>query len=221
MPFDENLILRGKYTTAVIDLEPTEAVAVSLTVNSDGAKCLDLKETGAKGMAAVLTVPAEPTTYADILTAIIEASDHLDRNWATVADFPVLNALMRKIKLTATTAFVASDIGKTITKDTSLDAGVILTIDEALFTEGGSGYILLSMIDSADLFTLDANVGLTTDGTGAGDLTASGLAVPTVGESIVRFTTDKRYVRGKYTVSTGGNFGKVEVLLAYHPFKTL
>lgn len=221
MAFDELGILRGKYTTAVIDLEPTEAAAVSLTVNSDGAKCLDIRQTGAKGLAAVMVVPAEATTYADTLTAIIEASNALDRGWETIAAFPVLHALMRKIKVIATTAFVAADIAQNIVEGTTSGAGLLLAFDDALLAIDGVGYCLFSMIDSADLFdSLTETV--TSAGTGVGTEQGElGLVVPVVGVSIARFATDKRYIRGKYTVSTGGNFGKVEVMVAAHPFKNL
>lgn len=218
MPFDALTILRGlnnAATPVLVNLDKDEVQAVVVTPNADGAYVVDLKKTAKKGLAIVMVLPTEPVDYGHTLTTLIEESDHLERNWQTLVTFPVINALMRKIKLTATTAFEDTDIGKTITKDTSLDAGVILKIDQALFTEGGVGEILLSMVDAADLFTLDANVGLTTNGVGAGDLLASGIAVPTKGVYIRRIVSSKRYIRGKYTttVDAGANFGKVQVLV--------
>lgn len=229
MPFDNSLILRD----GTVDLAVAEATAppTLLTADAYGAKCLDLKETAVKGLAAVMVVPSvhatlatEPITYADTLDVSIQVSDHLARNWETLTSFPLLHALMRKIKLSSTIAFIDGDIGETIIKATSLDAGVILEIDQALLTAGGIGYILLSMIDLNDLFTLDANTVLDctgSGGTGTGVLLASGEAVSTCGVFVVRFATDKRYARAFCTTGASGHFYGTQIMLSPYPFKRL
>jgi len=209
--FDALLMLRD----GLVDLDENEAAvpAFSLVKNADGARCADIREMGPKGMSVVMNIPAEPTTYADTLTAIIQASDHLDRNWQTIADFPILYALMRKIKVKATTAFLATDIGQNIVESTSSDAGLLLAYDEALATIGGIGYCLYGMIDLNDLFDGKTET-VTSAGDGIGtEQGEDAIVVPTVGVHVVRFATDKRYIRGKFTVTASGNFGKVSCLI--------
>lgn len=215
MPFDTLGILRN----GLVALAPAEAAAVAVTVDANGAYAVDIKQTGVRGLAAVMFLPTEPTTYADTLTASIEASDHLDRNWETVASFPVLTALVRKVKLIATTGFAIADITGTMLEGTTSDAGVVLAYDEALATADGIGYVTYAMVDALDIFaslTETVTAGTTGVGTEQGEVA---LVVPTVGIYVARFATDKRYVRGLYTVSAGGAFGLVACFLGDQDFQ--
>ena len=226
MAFDALNILRGLYGDVLVDLDSAEVVAISTTVNTDGAKCLDLKETGARGLSAVMTLPSAPTTYQNKLTAIIQASDALAGNWETIADFPVLYSYLRRVPVKATVAAaVEADVGKKLTESAgTLDSGVIVHIDPALYALNGTGYILVAMDDAGDIFAGPAEALIATGGTFSGVETAAA-DVPAglqhgPGDYVVKFATDKRYVRGKYT-AVATNWGKVQVLVSPYPFKTL
>ena len=78
MPFDANLVLIDGTIDVDSDTAATFAVATStIRVTANGAAVLDIKETGFKGLAAVLIIPAL-TSSTDYLTATIQASDEED-----------------------------------------------------------------------------------------------------------------------------------------------
>lgn len=219
MPFDADLLLRD----GLVDLDASEALATSTTRNDDGAVVLDLKETGASGMSAIMTLPTAPTTYEDTLTVLIQESESLDRNWRTVGAFEVVQALLYRLRdCTATTAFVAADVTtpRVLTATGDGATGKIWKVDQELFTVGGVGDIYVIMVDAADVY-----------GTASDTLTAtSGTGVATqgpIGESwrqkilVCRFGTTQRYLRHSATVSSGGNFGKVLIGLQGHAFRTI
>ena len=214
----------GIIRDGTVDLDASEALAIALTANADGAKVLDIKETGAFGLAAVMYLPSTPTTYADTLTVHIQASDELAGNYVTIASFPVLYTYLWKVPIVAdTAAAVEADIGLKLTGGATADTGVIVHIDDALFTLNGEGYIICAQDDVGDTFddddeALTAATG-TLDGTQNG---AVGAEVTDIGElakysapgtHVVRFSTDKRYIRGHFTASAGSNFGKALVVI--------
>ncbi len=217
--FDANLILKGEYSSALVEVDQSDAVADSVSVaNSDGNLIVDLKKTGLKGLACVVIFTAISGTapYDDELVIEIQESDHLDREWQTNVTFPTVHNYVRKIWVTATTAFVAADqtTPRALTETTSTDSGQILYIGQNLFTIGGTDYILVEMDDSGDLFdeavgTVETATGGTGVGTKAKDTEIPPQFVP--GTMIRRFTTDKRYVRAKCTADDG--IGTVWILL--------
>jgi hypothetical protein len=221
MNFDAEMLLRD----GLVDLDASEAVAISLTRNADGAVALDLRKTAAKGMAAVMILPSAPTTYADTLTALIQQSDALEGNWETIAAFPVLSALLWKVpSLASVAAAVEADLGKLLTGGSTGDTGAIVHIDPALYALNGEGFITVSQVDIGDVFdnTSEAITAATGTFSGVVNGVAGSVAVQVgPGIYVARFAATKQYLRGKYTVSAGGNFGKVLVGLSYHPFKTV
>jgi hypothetical protein len=221
MPFDSLLILRD----GTVDLDPNEVVAISTTRNADGSVVLDLKETGVKGLAAVMILPTAPTTYADTLTVHIQESDALAGSYVTIASFPVLYTYVRKIPASASVAAaVEADIGQVLTGGTTGDTGVIIAIDNSLFTLNGTGYIYVAMAGADDLFD-NTSEAITSASTFSG--VVNGAASTTSVEHgapntyIVRFSSTKRYIRGSYTVSAGGNFKKAFVGLTPWAFDRL
>lgn len=221
MPFDADLILRD----GLVDLDANEAAAVATTVNADGAYALDLKKTAVKGMAAVIVLPTAPTTYADTLAVSIQESDHVDGDYKTIASFPTLYAMMRRIKASASVAAaVIGDIGQVLTGGTTTDTGEIRFIEEALYTLNGKGYIYVTMQGADDLFD-DDDEAITSAGTFSGVVDGEAAVVSTFLSGanfyVCRFASNKRYIRGLFTASAGSNFGKVFCGLTPYPFDTL
>lgn len=211
MPFDAELILKGLYSGALVDIDESDAVAVSETVNSDGNGVVDIKKTGAKGLAAVvcLTEEADANAYSDETTIEIQASDELDRGWETVATFPTLRSHLILLEdCIATTGFVAADATtpRVLTATTDGATGLIVAFDEALKEIDGIGDILVEMQDDADLYATVADTLTATSGTG---VATQGSKVGKKhswiqhqpGVHIVRFATNKRYVRCKVTAA--------------------
>lgn len=215
--FDDELILKD----GSVALDANDVAAVLLTVNSDGNYALEIKKTGKTGLYAVMICPSAPTTYVDTLTVAIQASHHFTDGWETVASFPVLYALMRYMEVTATTAFVSTDIGLvlTATTDSASDGGVIIDFDKALLTVGGKGTMLVQMSDANDDYSTAGDIVTATAGTGVGTITAAGVLTKerSYGIYVVRFQTDREYVRGLFTVSAGGAWGLTEAYITNSP----
>ncbi len=214
MPFDVDLTL----IDGSVALTPTsDAEIASETVDGYGKVVLDIRKTGNRGLMAVLACPSAPTTYQDTLTAVLQHSHHVADGWADLASFPVLYALVRRVRCTAITAFVATDIGLvlTATTDSASDGGVILDFDPALLAVGGEGDILVQMSDANDDYSTAGDTLTATTGTGVGTQGAAAALDParSYGLYVVRFQTEKRYVRPSVTVSTGGSWGLVQMLL--------
>jgi hypothetical protein len=217
----ENILIDG----TIVLTPSTDTPAVSTTRDAaTGGAVIDLKKTGYKGLCAVLTVPSKPTTYDDTLTVYIEESDVVGeptslKNWQPVAYFPIVNAMLRVLDVTATTAFVDSDTGRvlTATTDSASDGGHIVWFDPALKTIGGKGKVVVSMSDANDDFSTAGDTVTATSGTGVGTQGAASVVFPEGGGIpgcfTTRFTATKRYVRANATVSTGGSYGLVSVML--------
>lgn len=144
MAFDANLILLD----GSVDLdEAHDTPATTVARDANGAAVIDLKETGVKGLAAVLVMIDDADGAADTLTAFLEVSDAVD---------------------------FASGINK---------------LGSFGIAEATSGVIV-------------------------------GSEAPAI--AILRFATDKRYVRLNATVgTTPDDFHTVMCLLSPYPFKTL
>ena len=215
MPYDAKMILRGKYSSAYVNLDESDVAPTSLTVNSDGNVCIDLgvSGTGPKGLDCILILHDQPTTYADTLTASICDSDHLDGGWQTVMYYPVLYAYMRELVVTATVAFDASDdYGQVLTASGGGDTGVIREISRNLMTIGGVGKIWVEMADAGDTYATE-NDTLTSAVTGEATMIGTGRVIQTPRTMVRRFSTWKRYIRPTLTVSAGGDFGDVDMLV--------
>ena len=216
----------GMLIDGTIVLSPTtDTPAISLTRDAaTGGAVVDLRKTGEKGLCAVMTCPLKPTTYVDSLTGLIQQSDILGEptglsTWETIASFPIVYALLREMEVTATTAFVAADIGAVIaaTTDSASDAGVMVWFDPALLAIGGVGKMVVQMSDVNDDYSTAGDT-VTSADTGVGTQTAASTVSPLTSAGIpgvyaVRFQASKRYLRASLTVSAGGSYGLVSVLL--------
>ncbi|GAH50862.1 unnamed protein product [marine sediment metagenome] len=122
------------------------------------------------------------------------------------------------MEATATQVFVVADIGKVlISTDDANAVGKVVSFDQSLCHVGGYGTIVTVMQTAADVYDKAGDT-LTVTGA-AGGIATQGLAdrvKPTKGIYIRRLITDKRYIRGEYTIvntSTGANFGKMQLLI--------
>lgn len=227
MAFDSLGILKGKYEGALIATDESDVAPTSLTVNDDGNKVIEVNETGAKGLVAVviLTEEADANSYSDETTIEIQASDELDRGWEAAGKSGILRSHLILLKgCTATTGFVAADATtpRVLTATTDTATGLIVAFDEALKTVGGVGDILVEMQDSADLYATAGDTLTATSGTGVATQGVAGTKLGVQhqpGVHAIRFATDKRYVRA--AVTAADNIGKCWILLASNVFKTL
>ena len=102
MPFDANLVLIDGTIDVDSDTATTFAVPTSTTrLTATGAAVLDIKETGVKGLAAVLVIPALSSST-DYLTATIQISDEEDfansvYNLQEVVKFDIAAATLGRI----------------------------------------------------------------------------------------------------------------------------
>jgi len=220
MPYDANLVLRGQYGGAYVDLDENDVSPTSMTVNTDGNMVVDLGPlgTGPTGLDCVVILHDQATTYQNTLDIVICDSDHIDGGWAALLTFPRIYTYMRELMVTATTAFDASDdIGQVLTATTNFATGVIREISRNLMTIGGTGKIFVEMQDANDTYATAGDI-VTSAVTGVGTLVGVG-RVPnwsSGGRTLVRrFSTPKRYLRftGTGAVSAGGNFGDVDILV--------
>jgi hypothetical protein len=233
MAFDALGILKGLYAGALVSIDEADAPATSITAaNTDGNIAVDLRETGAKGLAAVMILngfgAGESALFINTDKAIVtvEASDSLLANWQTVATFPTLwGGNQLQLSLTATTGFVYSDIGKLMTQETTADTGYLTYFDPALATIGGIGNVRIAVVDAADVFNEaagktvnNAGTGRATKTLGAGNTTA--VTADNTGIFVVRFATDKKYVRCNCTGVLDA-MGTGWILLTDNAFKTL
>lgn len=215
MPFDALNILRGQYDGAYVDLDENDTAPTSLTVNNDGNICIDLGSSGsgAKGLDCILILHDQPTDYQNILTAQICDSDHLDAGWQSVMFYPIIYAYMREVIATATTAFDASDdYGQILTATTDTATGVIRQFSRNLTTIGGTGKIWVEMQDAGDTYGENGDI-LTSAVTGVATQVGVSKVIMTPLILVRRFSTWKRYIRPTLTVTAGGNFGDVDMLV--------
>jgi len=228
MPYDANLVLRGKYgatvaAAAYVDLDSSDAAATGLAVastvsfNDDGNSVVDLGDhgTGPLGMDCIIIQHDQATSYTNYADYVIEDSDHLAGGWQSLLTFPRVYAYIIELTLTCTTAYVPStDIGQVATETS--DVGVIRAISRKLLTVGGIGKLFVEMQGSGDLYDTADQAVTTTTGTGAGTMIGVG-RVPNWSSGgltmVRRFSTPKRYIRLGADAPNGGNFGDVDVLV--------
>ncbi|KKN75146.1 hypothetical protein LCGC14_0383050 [marine sediment metagenome] len=228
MVFDNELVLRDD----TADLDSSEVVAVALAVNSDGARVADLNSRvrprgdseGVIHLTATLTLPGAPSTYQVNLALNIQQSDNLGFGWETIASFPTLYSFTRMISVTVTTAFVAADIGGTLTGQSTNDTGTLRWMHPDALTVGKVANLIINMDAVGDVFD-NASEEVRAGTTGIGNMTKIGFVEvkPRLGGpgTFTRgFSVTKRYLRGNWTAS-GGNFGKAQLMLSPYPFKTI
>lgn len=228
MAFDALGILKGLYSAALVPVDESDAVPISLTANSDGNAVVDLKKTGAKGLAAVLIFTAISSTapYSDEGTIAIEASDELDRGWMVVAQFKRIHPYLWVLKdCVATTGFVALDATtpRVLTATGDGATGLIVSFDEALKTIDGVGDIVIEQQDVNDVYATAGDTLTATSGTGVATQGGKGEAVvPQMvpGIDVVRFSTDKRYIRCQCT-DVEDELGTAWILLTDAAFVTI
>ena len=215
MPYDANLVLRGHYNGAYVDLDENDAAATSLTVNADGNVVVDLLDhgTGALGLDCIVVMHDQPTDYQDTCQIVVCDSDHLTDGWSTILQFPVVYAYMREVIVTATTAFDATDIGLVFTATTGTDTGILRQFSRKLLTVGGTGKCWVEMQDAGDTYATAGDIVTCTTGVGVGTITQVGRVIQTPLTMVRRFSTPKRYIRCTNTISAGGNFGDVDILV--------
>lgn len=217
MPYDANLVLRGHYSGAYVDLDENDAASTSLTVNTDGNLVVDLLDhgSGALGLDCVVILHDTPTTYQDTGDIVIQDSDHLTDGWGNLLSFPRLYCYMREVIVVATTAFLGTDIGLVFTATTGTDTGVLRQFSRKLLAVGGSGKCWVEMQDSADTYATALDIVTCTAGAGVGTIAAggNGRVIQAPMTVVRRFSTPKRYLRCSNTISAGGNFGDVDILV--------
>lgn len=224
MPYDKNLILRGKYgatlaDAAYVDLDSSDSAATSLASattgagNDDGNSVVDLYDhgTGVLGMDCVIILHDQPTTYQNYADFVIEDSDHLTDGWQSLLTFPTIYAYMVEVVCTATVAFIGTDIGLVFTQ--SGNEGIIREFSRKLLTIGGTGKVFVEMQDSGDAYATANQTVVATSGTGEATMVGAGRAVQSPLTMVRRFSTPKRYIRLGADAPDGGNFGDVDVLV--------
>jgi len=216
MPYDANLVLRGHYAGAYVDLDENDAVATSPTVNSDGNGVVDLgvAGSGALGLDCIVLLHDDPTTYLDTCDIIIQDSDHLTDGWQNLLSFPRLYCYMREVLVTdAATAFLGTDIGLVLTATANGAVGNIREISRNLLVKNAAGKIFVEMTGAGDTYATVGDTLTATAGTGVGIQGAAARRIQTMVTLVRRFSTPKRYIRCSITVSAGGNFGDVDILV--------
>lgn len=223
MPFDANLVLRGPLATgAYSDLVTGDTSAVSLDINSDGNKVIDLGPhgTGAKGIDIVVILHDTFIDYRATLVVQVCDSDHVAGGWELNLEFPTLYPHTREIICTATTGFVAAaantDFGVALV-DTGTGgmAGLIRAFSRKLLTVGGVGKIWVAMQDLNDTYPTNADT-LTSAGTGIATQIGASRLIQQNGFTMVRrMSTPRRYIRCTAVATDGAitaNFGDVDIL---------
>ena len=127
------------------------------------------------------------------------------------------------MEINPTTAFLSSDIGlvATATTDSASDGGIIKDFSRNLLTIGVKGAMYVQMSDANDDYSTAGDIITATSGTGVGTCTAAGVLTKerSYGIYVVRFATDRKYVRSKTTVSAGGSWGLTEIYITNSPPK--
>jgi len=231
MAFDALGILKGLYSGALVSIDEADVAAISLTPNSGGNVLVDLRESRAKGLTAVMCLlgfeAGESALFINTDKAVvtIQESDSMVSNWQTIATFPTLYNNVLEFSITATTGFVQADIGQLVTQETTADTGYLIWFDPALAAIGGVGNIRVAIVDAGDVFNEAAGKTVNSAGTGRSTKTLGAgntVAVPPMipGVYMVRFATDKRYVRCNCAGVTDA-MGKGWIMLQPDAFKVL
>lgn len=235
MAFDAKNILKGLNnagTPVLVSIDEADVAAIAVTPNADGNSVVDIRKTGVKGLAAVMILlgfeTGESALFINTDKAIVnlEASDSLVSNWERIATFPTLyGANQLRLSVTATTGFSQSDIGTLVTQETTADTGYLTWFDPVLAVAGGVGDIVIQPVDSGDVFNEAAGVTINTAGGestktyGAGTTYSVTSDIP--GIYVVRFATNKRYIRCNCLATVEDAIGKGWILLTDNAFVTI
>ena len=121
---------------------------------------------------------------------------------------------MREVIVTSTTAFLGTDIGLVFTATTNGAVGVLRQFSRLLLTPaGGTGKCWVAMTGAGDTYATDGDTVTCTAGTGVGTVVVPGRTINPPYTLFRRLYTPKRYLRCSNTISAGGNFGDVDILL--------
>lgn len=215
MAYDADLVLRGKYSGAYVDLVNGDSAPTTIAVNSAGNSVIDLGPigTGALGLDCIVILHDTPTTYQDTLDIVIQDSDHLTDGWQAMMTFPRIYCYMREVIVTATTAFLATDIELVFTATTNGAVGVLREFSRNLLVTGGVGKCWVEMQSAADTYATSGDIVSCTLGTGRGTVAVVGRAIMVPLVLVRRFSTWKRYIRCSNTAHAGSNFGDVDILV--------
>jgi len=233
MPFDADTIF---YDGSTFFKYNNETPAVTTVRDGYGKRVLDIRETGVKGLAAVMLVPLANVSYGNTLDAFIEHSDRPEFNWEGLAMFPRIYTYIRRVPAKTTTPPVEADVGKYLYGGTTNDDGIITHFAPELYVANGVGYIEIAMVAAGDVFD-NTSEALTVKAEAAGG-GASGTFVGVVngvaadapdsiqhsGIYVVRFATKKRYLRFHGNCLPGGNganFHGIRVFLTPYPYETI
>jgi len=231
MPFDAEMLLLDGTANLAKNYTPP----VSLTTGAYGAYVRDIRETGEKGLAAILMLPLASVSYTNKMVSSIEVSDSVTFGWETIASFPTFYQYIRRVPALTTTAPVEADVGKWLYGGSTNDDGKVVWFDPALSVAStGAGYIYIAMEAAGDVFD-NTSEALTIKAAAAGGGAAgtfvgvvNGVAAdaPDIIQPggkiyVVRFATAKRYVRfnATCTPSAYANFHGVVVGLTSSGFK--
>lgn len=219
MPYDANLVLRGLYGGAYVDLDDADVAPTTIAVNDDGNAVIDLGPhgTGAKGLDVIVIFHDSSIDYLDTLDIQVCDSDHIAGGWELNLEFPRIYPYTREIIATATTAFTAAaDFGVDLTNALTGMDGHIIAFSRELLTVGGTGKIWVAMQDAGDTYNLAGDT-LTSDGGGVCTQGAASRLIQQSGFTMVRrLSTPRRYIRPTCVAtqnSADANFGDVDILV--------
>lgn len=153
MAFDADLVLIDGTIDVDSDDAATFVAATSLTrSDTTGAAVLDIKETGVRGLAAVLIIPAL-TSAADYLVATIQVSDEVDfansvLNLQEVVKFDVAAATLGRILASECTA------GLTVVRRFTTDKRYVRAVITPTKSGGSGSFSTLQILVSPYPFNI-------------------------------------------------------------------
>ena len=214
MAYDADLVLRGQYDSAYVDLVTGDTAASTETVEATGNVVVDLGVGGAdaRGLDCIVIFHDVLTTYQQTCDIVIQDSDHVAAGFADLLSFPRVYCYMREVIVRATTAFTTACLGVDLTEAGLSYDGHVRAFSRELLAIGGIGKIWVEMQDADDTYVTSGDI-LTSDGTGVGTQIGAGRVIQTGLTIVRRFSTPKRYIRCSNTVSATGDYGDVDILV--------
>ena len=216
MAYDADLVLRGHYDGAYVDLVTGDTAPTTETVEASGNVVVDIGAGGAdaRGLDCIVIFHDVLTTYQQTCDIVIQDSDHVAAGFEDLLSFPRVYCYMREVIVRATTAFTAATvIGAVDLVDGGLTyAGHVRAFSRELLAIGGIGKIWVEMQSSADTYATSGDT-LTSAGTGVGTQIGVGRVIQTGLTIVRRFSTPKRYIRCSNTISATGEYGDVDILV--------
>lgn len=213
MPYDADLVLRGQYDSAYVDLVNGDTAPTTETVEASGNVVVDIGVGGtpAAGLDCIVIFHDVLTTYTNVCDIVIQDSDHVAAGFEDLLSFPRVYCYMREVIVRATTAFTVACLGVDLTEGATSYDGHVRAFSRELLAIGGIGKIWVEMQDADDTYVTSGDI-LTSDGTGVGVQIGAGRVIQTGLTIVRRFSTPKRYIRCSNTVSAG-DFGAVDILV--------